>query len=74
MKPSLTEKNLFRGQEITTVNVEITNELRDQLIQAHDAQIKEGVSSLTFEQFVGGFTNLGYNWSLYSNLKKIFNK
>jgi hypothetical protein len=73
-KPILTEKSLFQGKEIVTISCEIPKELYDTLVPAHRMEVSNGSTSLTFEQFAGSILQIGYNWTLYSHLKKTFDK
>jgi hypothetical protein len=65
---------MFQGKEIVTINVEITKDLYKQILQAHKDEIDTGQVSLTPEQYVGGLLQIGYNWVIYKNLKKVFEK
>lgn len=73
-KPSLTENILFNGKDTVTINAEIPEDLWNNIAKAHDDEIKNGNSSLTIEQFSGGFIQLVYNWTLYLALKSVYGK
>lgn len=54
--------------------MEIPEDVYSKLIEMHVNEVALGNMSLTIEQFIGGFVILGYNWSLYQQLKKTFEK
>ena len=73
-KPILTEQSLFQGKKVVTINADIPTELNDTLVLAHQREVSNGATSLTFEQFAGSILQIGHNWVLYSQLKKTFDK
>jgi len=72
--PTLTEQSLFNGQETIPVTIEIPKELYEKVSKAHLQTINEGKSSLTIEQYTGSILQIGFNWVLYNELKKFFEK
>lgn len=74
IKSNFSENDLFQGKEIITINVEITKDLYKQILQSHKDELDTGSVSLSTEQYVGGLLQIGYNWVVYKNLKKVFEK
>lgn len=70
----LSENDVFMGKKMTTINVEIPETLNARLIEAYQEEMSMGLTSLTFEQYVGGIVNLGYSWATYIKLKRVFDK
>ena len=72
--PVINEKDIFQGKKLVTITVEVPEELATNLNQTHIKEVSEGRSSLTIEQYNGAVLQVGYNWLLYSGLKKFFEK
>jgi hypothetical protein len=73
-KDPLNEKIMYNGNKTTSITVEITEELNEKLTIGYTNSVHEGKNSLTYEQYVGGFVDTGYNWFMYNILKQIFGK
>jgi hypothetical protein len=68
----ITEKQLFQNQKMTTISVEIPKTYNEQLVKQYHEDVAKGVTSLTFEQYIGTFVITGHKVGLYLQLKKIF--
>lgn len=68
----ITEKQLFQNQKMTTISVEIPETYNEQLVKQYQDDVAKGVTSLTFEQYIGSFIILGHKAGQYLQLKKIF--